>query len=282
MGSERSQEPTSSGFAGGLEAWLARLGNLRNVVRQELVTRQLRRHLPDAPGPPLRVLDVGAGQGTQALRLAAAGHEVTALEPDPRMRAAFEAAADTLPPEVRRRVELRPGEIGTLAREAGAAAYDLVLCHGVLMYLPDSRQAIRALAACMAAGGLLSVVTRNGDALAWRPALRHDWAGALAMLDEVGAARREGRDARYGNEIGVQARADTVVSLVAACEDGGLVLEAWYGVRVASDDVPVDEPAPPPAELARLLAVEERLGSTDPYRRLGTLVHVLARRGSRP
>ena len=30
-------------------------------------------------------------------------------------------------------------------------------------------------------------------------------------------------------------------------------------------------------ELARIIEVEERLGRTDPYRRLGTLVHVLAR-----
>ncbi|MCF6477018.1 hypothetical protein FAF44_53330, partial [Nonomuraea sp. MG754425] len=53
------------------------LGTLRDVVRQELVTRQLARHLPAAP---CRVLDVGSGQGTQALRMAARGHHVTALD----------------------------------------------------------------------------------------------------------------------------------------------------------------------------------------------------------
>jgi hypothetical protein len=52
----------------------------------------------------------------------------------------------------------------------------------------------------------------------------------------------------------------------------------WYGVRVASDDVPVDTPPPDGPELAALLDVEERLGSTDPYRSLGTLVHIIASR----
>jgi len=124
----------------------------------------------------------------------------------------------------------------------------------------------------------VSIVARNGDAMAWRPARRHAWADALAMLDEVQMAADEGRDARYHNEIGVDARADTLASLTRDCEAAGLEITAWYGVRVASDDVPVDEPAPEGAELEVVLEVEQRLGMTDPYRALGTLLHVVARR----
>jgi SAM-dependent methyltransferase len=262
-------------FSSGLDPWLARLGNLRNVVRQELVTRQLAAHLP--PGRGLRVLDVGAGQGTQALRLAGLGHAVTAIEPDARMREAFGYAADLLPAEARSRVDLLAADLTLLASVTDPAAYDVVLCHGVLMYLPDAAAAVAALASRVAPGGLVSVVARNGDALAWRPTSRRDWAGALAMLDEADAARREGRDAFYRNEIGVDARADTLASLRLDCAAAGLALEAWYGIRVATDDVPVDEPVPPADELAVLLDLEERLGRTDPYRSLGTLLHVIAR-----
>lgn len=35
------------GFAVGEEQWRARLGTLRQVVRQEIVGRQVARHLPD-------------------------------------------------------------------------------------------------------------------------------------------------------------------------------------------------------------------------------------------
>lgn len=90
-------------------------------------------------------------------------------------------------------------------------------------------------------------------------------------------AADEGRDALYRNEIGVDARADTPASLTQHCEAAGLEISAWYGIRVASD-VPVDEPAPEGAELATLLDVEQRLGMTDPYRALGTLLHVIGRR----
>ena len=181
-------------FVTGQDPWLERLGNLRNVVRQEVVARQLNRHL--AP-PPSTVLDVGAGQGTQALRLAALGHVVTAVEPDARMRAAFGEYSARLSPEIRERVTLLAGDLASVEGTTRSATFDVVLCHGVLMYLPESRSAIATLAQRVAPGGVLSLVTRNGDALAWRPASRHDWAGARRMFDEVEAAREHGRDARY-------------------------------------------------------------------------------------
>jgi Aldo/keto reductase family len=65
-------------FGDGRSAWLGRLGNVRNVVRQEMISRQLDKHLRM---PSARVLDVGAGQGTQSIRLARAGHQVLAVEP---------------------------------------------------------------------------------------------------------------------------------------------------------------------------------------------------------
>src|SRR4051812_4196950 len=186
-------------FVAGQDPWLERLGNLRNVVRQEMVTRQLAAHLPRGP---LRVLDVGAGQGTQALRLARLGHSVTAVEPDGRMRAAFEQAAAGLTRDQREHVTLLATDLAGLASVTRPTAYDIVLCQGVLMYLPESRDAVAGLARRVAPGGFVSIVARNGAAMAWRPAGRHDWPTALAMLDEVRQAAAEGRDARYRNEIG--------------------------------------------------------------------------------
>jgi hypothetical protein len=84
-------------FTVGQAGWLSRLGNLRNVVRQELISRQLSGHLPP---PPARILDVGAGQGTQAIR----GYHVTAVEPDAEMRDRFLQEAEQQPAEVQDRV----------------------------------------------------------------------------------------------------------------------------------------------------------------------------------
>ncbi|MEJ7719651.1 MAG: hypothetical protein WKF58_04095 [Ilumatobacteraceae bacterium] len=86
-------------------------------------------------------------------------------------------------------------------------------------------------------------------------------------------------DRRYCNEIGVDARADDIDETVAALAEHGLAAEAVYGVRLVTDGVDVDTPVPAdPDELAALLDAEDALCRTDPYRRVATLFHVIARR----
>jgi S-adenosylmethionine-dependent methyltransferase len=265
-----------STFGDGRPGWLGGLGHVRNVVRQEMISRQLGRHLRRRSA---RVLDVGAGQGTQSIRLARAGHQVLAVEPDPGMRDAFLAALAAEPAQVRDRVTLREGSVGGLAAVTGGEGYDAVLLLGVLMYLPASEPVIAELAARVAPGGLLALAARTTTSALWRPAARQDWQAALAAFGEYDQALAEGRDMRYLNEIGAPARADDLGALTSAAAGHGLVLENWYGVRIAVDAGELD-PAPPsdPAELAALLDVEERLGATDPYRQLGQLAHLILRK----
>lgn len=257
-------------FEVGREAWLDRLGNLRNVTRQELVTRQMLRHLPPPPG---RALDVGAGQGTQALRLAALGYDVLAAEPDPRMRDDLTDGIAASPP-ARGAIRVVDGALGSLPPEVTATTYDVVLCQGVLMYLPDPGPALEELGRLVARGGVLSLVFRNAEGIALRPALRRDWAEAMDLLDSISQ-----RNPLYRNEIGVLARADRLEDVERALGRQGLVTEVWYGVRIATDGADAEErPPDDPAELEAMLAVEDRLGSTDPYRRVATLTHLLSRR----
>ncbi len=215
------------------------------------------------------MLDVGLGQGTQALRLARAGHEVTGLESDPAMLAALRAALEGEPRFVRERVRLIQGD----GRDTGAhflpGAFDVVLCHGVLMYVPDPDPMLAGLARVLAAGGLLSLVVRNADALALRPGLAGDWAGALAAFDSPA----------YTNRLGLPVRADRRADLTATLAGIGAPVHAWYGVRLFTDAA-ADGTAPPVAdELARLLDAEDRAGRTDPYRSLAALLHLCGVRG---
>lgn len=66
-------------------------------------------------GQRLRVLDVGMGQGTQALRLARAYHQVTGLEQDATMLSAAREALAAEPEGIRSRVRLIEGD----GRETG-------------------------------------------------------------------------------------------------------------------------------------------------------------------
>lgn len=271
--------PSQSTFPAGRPGWLHAIGNVRNVVRQELISRQLDRHLPPCPG---RVLDVGAGQGTQSIRLARAGHYVLAAEPDAELRTIFAAALGSEPIELRDRVTIVDGSLGDLATVTGEDVFDAVLLLGVLMYLPASEPVIAELAAHVAPGGLLAIATRTSTSALWRPAARQDWKAAQAAFAEYDTARAEGRDMTYVNELGTPARADDFATLTTHAARTGLQLERWYGVRIAVDMAELD-PGPPedPGEMAALLDVEDRLSATDPYRQLAQLAHLIFRRPGR-
>ncbi|MFE5398053.1 class I SAM-dependent methyltransferase [Streptomyces sp. NPDC056568] len=230
-------------------------------------------------GKRLRVLDVGMGRGAQSLRLARAGHQVTGLERDAvRIAAAREALAGQ-PEGIRERMRIIEGD----GRDTGVhflpGSFDVVLCHGVLMYVEEPDPLLAGLARMLAPGGLLSLLVRNGDALAMRPGLDGEWAGALAAFDTthlLPRSRSESDGAAPARpRPGV--RADRLATLTAKLAGIGAPLHTWYGVRVFTDTAP--DGAPVPDDLDTLLAVEDRAGRTDPYRGVAALLHLCGVRG---
>ncbi|MEU8851515.1 methyltransferase domain-containing protein [Streptomyces sp. NPDC048564] len=218
-------------------------------------------------GLRLRVLDVGMGQGTQALRLARAGHQVTGVEQDPKMIATAREELAGEPEGIRERVRIVQGD----GRDTGVhflpGSFDVVLCHGVLMYIDEPDPLLAGLARMLAPGGLLSLLVRNGDALAMRSGLAGDWTGALTAFDTTA----------YRNRLGLDVRADRLADLTSTLAGIGAPLHAWYGVRVFTDTAADGAQTPP--EVETLLAVEERAGKTDPYRSVAALLHLCGVRG---
>lgn len=261
-----------TGFAAGEEEWRSRLGTLRQVVRQAVVARQLAECLPGRP--PRRVLDIGCGQGTQALRLARRGHLVTGLDSSLQLLDDFRAALAAEPAEIGDRVRLVQGEAEAIAELFAPSSFDVVLCQGVLMYFPDPDPLLDAIARVVVPGAIVSLLVRNGDALAMRPGLLGDWGGVREAFDGLA----------YRNRIGVDARADRLDDLTAALARRQLPVSRWYGVRVFTDAAASDAPLPDNATLDAILQSEEQAGRTDPYRHVAALLHLIAvrRDDSRP
>ncbi len=256
-------------FTAGEGMWLARLATLRQVVRHELLARQLAAHLPDRAG--LRVIDLGCGQGTLLLRLARAGHVVTGLDSSEALLADLDRSLRAEPAQVRDRVRIVRGDVRDTAATVELAGFDVVLCHGVLMYLPDPEPVLAAVAYAAAPGAIVSLLARNGDALAMRPGLAGDWAAAAAAFNGTG----------YVNRLGVDARADRRDDLTARMAAHHLNVLAWYGVRVFTDLAADDAPVPGAGTLAQILDCEEQAGRTDPYRAVAAQLHVVAERPAR-
>lgn len=152
-------------------------------------------------------MDVGCGQGTQAVRLARLGWVVTGVEPSVHLRA--ERLDEMVEAGVE--VELLAGELDTLPALLGDRHFELVCAHGLLMYLDEPGDALAVLSRAVGAGGRLSVTFRNAGALAARPAFRRDWAGALRAFEAEA----------YANELGAPARADRLDDVVATLNGKG-------------------------------------------------------------
>lgn len=111
------------------------------------------------PTAPCRVLDIGAGTGRDAAVLARRGHQVTAAEPTPELRAHGERVhadcaitwVDDALPDLPRLTELNQ-------------QYDLILLTAVWMHLDATQRAsaMPRVAARLAPGGLMLMSLRHG------------------------------------------------------------------------------------------------------------------------
>lgn len=153
--------------------------------------------------------------GTQAIQLARNGFHVVGMDPSKPLLAQLTATAH----ESGVSVETLHGNVEDLDRVVAGRDFDLVLAHGLLMYLDDARAAVTALSRRVASGGVLSLTFRNRDALAYRPSLRGQWQRALEGFDAT----------TYVNELGASARAHGLHEMTGWVEGPGLIVERLYG-----------------------------------------------------
>ena len=146
----------------------------RHDYRESLVMRRVRR-IAVTGG---RALDAGAGAGSLAARLAAAGYRVTAVDGSPAFAerlAATMAAAPGGPHEALH------GDMTALPVPGGA--FDLVTCCEVLEHLEDDAAAARELFRALRPGGSLLVTVPAGPG---RTDWTDEWAGHFRRYDAVG------------------------------------------------------------------------------------------------
>ncbi len=238
-------------FDGQLAAWREYAETPWARVRYGVVGEVLRRQC-EALGGRLRVLDVGGGDGMDALPLALAGHDVTIVDP-----------AEAWLEEAQRRADAAGVSLTTTAGgldDLPSGEWDLVLCHFVLRYRPADAGDVGELARRVRPGGRLSIMDANPAGRVLRELLNGGPAAATAEL----AAERAAVET-----FKTDARKVDLAVIRSEAEAAGLVVAGIYGNRIANDLL-VDNAAKYDQDyFDLLLALELQLCDREPFNRIG-------------
>ena len=248
------------------QAWCeAPWGRLRFSVVRETLRRQA--EALGGAGGGLRVLDVGGGDGRDAVGLAEAGHHVTVLDPAPSWLAEARRRAESA--GVGERLVTVEGSIDDLGAVGGG--FDLVLCHFVVHYRPAEVGAadVRRLVEAVRPGGRVSVMAPNPAARVIGRLVRE---GPRAALDELE------RDDMESATFATTARAVPPAEVEGLLVDAGLAVVGRYAARVANDYLADDTLKDDPDYFAELERLEHALCDQEPFIRLGALWQVVAQR----
>jgi len=125
-------------------------------LRYRSAWRNIAKHVHDRP---LRVLDIGGGDGMDAMHYAALGHSVTLTDYSPTMLSeAIKSAEEQDVTERLRFIQTGSEAVPDLAHEQ---PFDLILCHMMIEFVPDAQSFIRDACKLLSANGFLSVLDTN-------------------------------------------------------------------------------------------------------------------------
>ncbi|MBG6096191.1 methyltransferase domain-containing protein [Nocardioides luteus] len=247
-------------FSDKLAQWRAYTATPWGRIRYTVVEEVLRRQCAEL-GAGLRILDVGGGDGMDAMPLALAGHDVTIVDPSEAWLA-----------EAKRRAAEAGVSLTTLVggvEELPEGEWDLVLCHFVLHYRPADAGDVRRLAAAVRPGGRLSVMVPNPASMVLRQLVT---GGPEAALTELRADTK--RAVTFDHDVRKVSMGDLEAELAAA----GLRLNGRFGTRIANDLLTDDAAKHDPAYFDRLLELERELCDQEPFVRIAGMYQLVAER----
>ncbi|WP_071873225.1 methyltransferase domain-containing protein [Atopomonas hussainii] len=213
MSGDRYFDELSSRFASKI------YGSTKGAVRLAVLQRDLLEVLPKRP---LRVLDIGAGQGHIALWLAQQGHQLTLTEPSaPMLGEAEQAFAES---GLDARFIQCPWQ--DLSQHLASERFDLVLCHAVLEWLAEPLTSLSTLHRFVSDDGWLSLAFYNQDALRYRNLIK-------------GNFRKVSKEHWRGEQGGLTPQQPIDPRLLeSALTEAGLAVQARSGIRVFFDYMP--------------------------------------------
>ena len=256
--------PDAERFQNGAEKYAAYLETPEGRLRLDLAFANLQEFLPQATRS-LLALDIGAGTGAMAVRLARLGLHVTLLDESPPMLDIAKCAAREA--GVTERIALKHGAAVQIADLLRDRSFDVILCHNVLEYVDDPCAVMRSAALALRdRSSIISILVRNQAGEVLKAAIQDGDLTATAH----NLTAEWGYESLYGGKV----RLFTAESLQAMLLEASLALTAKRGIRVMSDYLP--QSISRSDEYERILELERKLGSRPEFAAVARYTHCLA------
>lgn len=240
-------------------------GGLKGDIRLAVLWRDIEQKIPEIYGDkPLRILDIGAGLGQLAIRLAKLGHQVSMNDISTEMMAVAKASAKQ--EAVIDQINWYQCSFQALEKQLDKQ-FDIVLCHAVIEWLADPAPLISQLKKFLTDTGIISFTYYNRHSLEYRNLIR----GNFNLLKQ-GQFVPDPGSLTPGNPLypeQVKSWLDSV----------GLQIKSTSGVRVFHDYVAIKRGGNAVPE--DVIEMELLYSQREPYIWLGRYIHLLLRHAER-
>lgn len=255
---------TGQNFDAGMIAWNEYQAAPWGKLRYRVARANLDKHLPTLPAS---ILDLGGGNGFDAVPLAKDGFACTVVDFSTEMLVQGQKLATA--EGVASRMLFREGSAEKLTDLFPSPGFDVVLCHNVLQYVVEPTAVLAAIHHTLKPNGILSLMITNPFTETFGFALReYDCQSALEYID---------KPTKYVESFDATIQRYTESDLIGMLTATGFTVQAQYGVRCVCDFMADNERKFDPVFYEELEALEMALRDKRPYISLARFYHFIVK-----
>lgn len=233
-------------------------GKLKGQIRLAVLNRDLAPYIQGEPR--LNIIDAGGGQGQFAISLAEQGHHISLCDISQNM---LDLAKQEAENKNIRNIKYYHCPLQALSEKIDDKA-DLLLCHAVLEWMANPREALTQLSHCLKEKGVLSLAFFNVNSIIYKNLLRGNFNKAIS-----------------GDYVGIQGSLTpinplNIETVFSWCKEAGFEIKIHSGIRVFHDYIidQVTRNRHPDA----LIDMELKFSQQEPFRSLGRYIHIVAQK----
>lgn len=233
-------------------------------LRYHSAWRNIAKHTGDRT---LRILDIGGGDGMDAIHYASLGHWVMLTDCSPTMLAEARRSAEKQGVVERLSFyQTGPEAIPDLSHEQ---PFDLILCHMMIEFVPDAQLLLACACKLLSTGGLLSILDTNQYSDVYMQALQ--------MNNLPGALKAVGAREYFHPWVNRLTPRFVAEEFIDQLSQYGCSLAGRYGILNICGYLP-NEPKFDSQYYGELEQLEDRLADKYPYYLLARFFQVIARK----